>query len=1093
MIDKELEMEKPKIKKRKYLLTSLIVLVSLAVLVLGPLPRFLSTGQVVRLANSLIPGKIEARSIKLNWFGKQTIEDLKLYDPQGNFVLEVNKITANSLTGLLFLSNVDVQIKGLQGNINRNSDGSSNLHQALGIATSKGAPPIEVSLSNVNANINPLRIDLNGQFTSKGTMGSIDLKMELEKASAPESLKVLTARAKGFPVDLLEQIVSFQDPRLGKTLRVALGETLDLKLDQSKENQSQIIELQAKSPRFLANLNGQVSSEGFALTGPGKIAIQLTPELFQLFPDLEGIEMSLSKPMAIEALFDHLKVPFPFNPSKTEMHAQLNIENAFLTTIPRGESVTVHDVIAHFEKALGDPLFNITFKGYVSKQNVTSKIDFKLAFDDKFKHLTADGSLDPFILKNLPGNHEIVLQDILFSLESKFLKDSIFHLTADLTPEDNKQFKDILGSTGKLELEGSVKSKGKEIIGFEKLKASLKSTNVQLEFNGDLNSGKIDVDHLIIGEASLTHLSIPWEVNHSTNKINLSFKGTTALKRDPQEGSIVGQAEIQNWRKNDEMVYSLQLQAYKLPISILASYLKQEYLSSLLGASFDAKLQASNSGIRLNIDGDQFDGTADLMVGEFITLQSQDKPAVFHYILTPSRFEAIKKNLKQAHDISLLSASDMTASISSLRLPWKGSDGKGEVKADFKINQLKAKDKATEQILNFDDLTGTVSSKDVGKQISFSLRASQADKHGFFLNGELDNVMTADNQFNGGGMSLKLEGHAKNLPASLLCEIACLEKTTRMKMEALLGPVLNADIAIQLQRMNGPFAIQLEGANGLVQMDALVNNGILTLNKPFVAEVTASPQLGESVMQDIIPILGGMISAENRLQIIVDPNGFSCPIHFQDLSQIQVGMMTVDLGKVYFSNQGQLGKILSVFKAKPQDIISVWFTPIYLSMEAGRINLQRFDMLAMEAFPLATWGSIDLPGDYIDMVVGLSGKSLQNAIGLPTLDKNYMMQFPYRGKIGKAHVDKTKAAAKIAALTASLTGTPQGLAIGAVIGLASGSLTEEKAPAPTTNPLPWSTQEEDKESGEQEKKPASKNPLKSIKKGASNLINNIFR
>jgi hypothetical protein len=1084
-------------KQKKTFKLSCIILFSIVVILLVlafALPKFLTTEQITRLANTQIPGKMEAQSIHLNWFDKQTVQGLKLYDPQGNLVLELNEATVNSLASLLFQkwsSNINIKVKGLHGHIVRNSTGNSNLHQALGIETSKEIlPPIEVTLTDVNASIDPFNVNLTGQFESKGKQGSIELKAEMEKGVFPENLKVLTARTKGFPVDILEQLVSLQNPRLGKILLVALGETLDLKLDHNNENNSPIVQLQAKSPLFLATLSGNLSSEGFTLAEPGKVAIQLTPELLQLFPEIQRSEITLTKPMTIEALFDHLKIPFPFNLAQTEMHARLNVENALLTTMPKGESVTIHDVNANFDKSVGNPLFNITFKGYVSQQSSTSKIDLELAFDDKFKHLDAKGSLDPFILKHLPGNQEIVLQNIKFNIESTSLKDSLFHLTANLAPEDNKQLADLLGSPAALEIEGSINSKSKEVA-IDNIRASLKSTNAQLEFNGNLNSGKIFVDHLHIGDASLVQMTIPWEMNAAQNILHLSFQGKTALRGAPQKGNITGQAEIKNWQKQEEMAYSIQLQALQLPMALLENHLKQEYLRSLFGSSFDLKLQASNHGITLNVDGDQFDGIAHLKIGDFITLQSEERPAVFHYALTPARFEALRKTFKQTHAISLQSTSEMTVSISKLKLPWKAANATGELQADFKINQLKAWEKTTEQLLSFEDLTGNVLSNDIAKQINFSLRAFQADRNELIMNGELDNAMTENNQLNTASMSVKLQAQAKKLPASLFCEIACLEKTTRIKMEALLGPVLDAEIAVQLQKMNGPVQIQLEGSNGKVQMDAQINKGFLTLNKPFVAEVTASPQLGESVLQEIIPILGGMISAENRLQIIIDPNGFSCPIDLHDLTQIQVGMMTVDLGKVQFSNQGQLGKILSVFKAKPQNVISVWFTPIYVEMQAGRINLQRFDMLAMDAFPLATWGSIDLPGNYIDMVVGLSGKSLQNAIGLPTLDKNYIMQFPYRGPIGKANVDKRKAAAKIAALTASLTGTPQGLAIGAVIGLASGSLTEEKAPAPTTTPFPWTSQEENT-ADEQEKK-SSKNPLKSLKKGASNLINNIFR
>lgn len=982
----------------------------LSAIILLILPSLLPTDQILRMANSQIPGKIDAESVKLSWFGKQEIEQFKLYDPDGNVVLSMDKASLNSLSGLLlhgWTSHFQLEVTGLQGNILRSAEGGSNLHQALGIdAGNEALPPLEIRLFDVDLHLhmgsqsNPLKIDFSGKFESNHNQGSIELKAE---GSAPENLHLFVAKVQGFPIDLLEQLVSIKNPQLGKALRAALGDTLDLELNHHERQGVSLIQLDAKTSLMTAEFYGHLSAEGLSLATPGKITLKAIPALLTtLLP-----EIALRKSTPLEIVIDQFKIPYAsaLTLSQAEIQAHMNVDNVVASTF------TLHDARATLAKMPNDPLFNLTLKGYVDYNTRTSKVDLAISMDDALDRLHVQGKIDPFTLKN-----GIVLQNLGLDAEIRSLKAGQFNLTANLTPQDNPSLSNLLGAVTELKAAGGFKLAPWSV---EQLQGRVKNSYGVMDFNG-----KID-------QSPSLHLSLKGRLNH------------------PQA-------------------------------------------TQLLGSTFEAQIDANlseNGGIMIAAAGDQWAGNAHLTAGDFLTLQS---PALIHYKLTPKRFEAINKRL------SLQNTAAVTLNLTSLKLPLNSPNGKGAFKADLKVDQFKARDFATDQFIHFENLSADLLSQDIARQINFNLHTDQKDKQGrksdLVLKGEVDNALTANYKLNTVDMSMNIQTHAKQLPASLICELVNLEKPVRIKMEALLGPILDADVEVQLKKMNGPLKLFLQGANGQLQMHALINNGFLTLNEPFAAEVAASPQLGESVMQDLVPVLSGMISSEERLQIIIDPEGFSCPIDLKSLDQIQVGMMTVNLGRVYFSNQGQLGKILSVFKAKPQDVISVWFTPIYLSMQAGQINLQRFDMLAMEAFPLAAWGTIDLPGDYINMVIGLSGKSLQSAVGLPTFDKNYIMQFPYRGRIGKASVDRTKAAARIAALAASMTATPQGLALGAVIGLASGSLTEEKAPSPTTQPFPW--QEQNGNTGDSppdEQKKRSKNPLKLIKKGAENLLETFLR
>ena len=162
---------------------------------------------------------------------------------------------------------------------------------------------------------------------------------------------------------------------------------------------------------------------------------------------------------------------------------------------------------------------------------------------------------------------------------------------------------------------------------------------------------------------------------------------------------------------------------------------------------------------------------------------------------------------------------------------------------------------------------------------------------------------------------------------------------------------------------------------------------------------------------------------------------------------------------------------------------------LYVSMKNGVISFKRMDMLIMDTYAIATWGNVDLAANKVNMIIGLTGQALQKGFNIQGLGKDYVAQIPFKGPIDNASIDKKKAAAKIAALVASNRG-PEGLLIGTALHIASGGLKEEKAPPPTTNPLPWSTGEES--SQPTNSKPDSNHPLHQVEEKATSLLKNLI-
>jgi hypothetical protein len=331
--------------------------------------------------------------------------------------------------------------------------------------------------------------------------------------------------------------------------------------------------------------------------------------------------------------------------------------------------------------------------------------------------------------------------------------------------------------------------------------------------------------------------------------------------------------------------------------------------------------------------------------------------------------------------------------------------------------------------------------------------------------------------------------------------MACVGNGARDKLEAILGKSIETDIYVQLHQMQGLFKARLKGENGWLSFDAQIKNNILNLNSPFQMEVSVSPKLGK-LLEDVVPLLGGAVAGQHPIKITISPDDFSLPLQGLDISAIRVGKATLELGRMTFSNDSELANILSLLRQSNNELLTVWFTPLFVHLKEGKLTVERMDMLILDRYALAIWGKINFLKEFVDMRVGMSAAALGYAFNVKGLGKDYMMQLPFTGRLGEAGIDKGKATARITSLIAQTQGGAQGLLIGAVLGIAGGSLGEESAPAPTINRLPWDTGSEtadaaDTASADTQKQHKShhnhRNKSEKLESAASSILQDLFK
>lgn len=611
-------------------------------------------------------------------------------------------------------------------------------------------------------------------------------------------------------------------------------------------------------------------------------------------------------------------------------------------------------------------------------------------------------------------------------------------------------------------------------------------------------------------EMSLKFCHLPWSLDTEKNRLKIEISGNTKLANKKTLGNINGAILLNNWWNNGTFEYNravvdADLQLARLPISLFSSFVDQD-LTKLLGDTVDLQLQTTGTvlenkqkNLTVTIKGDNLEGSASLQIDDAITLRSKENPVKFQITLTNERFQALKQLINPTTDnLNLLAPTVASLSIASINWPINGGSLKDVAfHGKFTLDDLKLQSDKTPKV-HFSELVATVETANFSQSANFTLTGEQisplnGQKLPVAIGAKIDNCLDCNGELNLSNLALDLNAKAQKFPVILFCQLASLDQQFCNQLSALLGDTLNLDLQAKLQEMDGPIKISLDGTNGNILLDGKLDEGILTLNKPFDFNLKVTPQLGQTIFQDLIPILSGMKKSDHPIRMRIAPENFELPVHPLDLKKINANI-TIELGKIYFSNNGQLGIVLDLLQIAPHEELIVWSTPIYASMEAGTLRIERVDLLAMDKFPVAIWGKILTLKDKIDLTIGITGAALYQAFKIKGLEHDYMLQLPLKGKIGEASIDKTRATAKISALVAQKHGSAQGLLIGTVLDIASGGLTEPKVPEPTTNPIPWvdrMTTDIEKDT-EDDRQGALIDTLQSVESATSTAIKTLF-
>ncbi|MBS0634297.1 MAG: hypothetical protein JSR37_02400 [Verrucomicrobia bacterium] len=546
------------------------------------------------------------------------------------------------------------------------------------------------------------------------------------------------------------------------------------------------------------------------------------------------------------------------------------------------------------------------------------------------------------------------------------------------------------------------------------------------------------------GEATCSYKTFNAVVDSLDSVINLNKKeaqGTIAIHSDSALFDTRFQVTADKASADGEMK--------QFPVALLATLANKPELTELLGNTLSANWKATNDQLDVNLQGDNLSFKTSLLIGDNI---SGNDSTLLSYQLSPKRFDALQEMLK-LDKLELKNAVDIALKIKKIELPKK-YENLGTFLDGLSLNTLVTVSQTTlaqanKKAVTIAPLTLNVKQSGKDRKVTFSCETdkSVANSAQIAIDG------SAHNLWNEEGLQLDnarilLDTNIKNLPLDIFYT---------EKLVAAFGESINANLKGDLKDMTaGSIVGSIESPRFKSDIACTLHQGTLTLDKPITAEYTLTAEAGEVLLKDVNPLLATASGTKEPIKLIIDSKGFQVPLKHFSIKDTKIPNITIEPGTLTCKNSGMLSLLTNLLRVSKSDVITLWFTPIYVSVENGIVHCKRADALLSDAFPIATWGKIDLLNDKIDMTLGLSGASVAKAFDISGLDPSYMVQIPIRGTTQSPKIDSGLATTKITALKLQQTSSKTTSIIGGLLEAATTIVEkDDPAPAPTTNPLPW--------------------------------------
>lgn len=184
----------------------------------------------------------------------------------------------------------------------------------------------------------------------------------------------------------------------------------------------------------------------------------------------------------------------------------------------------------------------------------------------------------------------------------------------------------------------------------------------------------------------------------------------------------------------------------------------------------------------------------------------------------------------------------------------------------------------------------------------------------------------------------------------------------------------------------------------------------IRLVNPIKLEMDLTPDVGRIYLRQINPllgeILGSAVADEDMPDMVVNvsPRNMILPTeHFA---------VCIEPMKVVVARGPLVGGILSILSKGRNNIvpekqeIRVETSSINADFDTGGgLTCSRFDLLLAERLHVASWGTIDLIEETIEMILAIPETTLREIMGLSSLPRNYYLKIPIKGTFDQPQID----------------------------------------------------------------------------------------
>lgn len=344
--------------------------------------------------------------------------------------------------------------------------------------------------------------------------------------------------------------------------------------------------------------------------------------------------------------------------------------------------------------------------------------------------------------------------------------------------------------------------------------------------------------------------------------------------------------------------------------------------------------------------------------------------------------------------------------------------------------------------------------------INWSLQGQHQDNtFDVSLKSQINNLTTKNTKLLWSDLKMNSTVAINDLPTSIMTQL--MTNTDKKNiLKELFGNSINGDILQTASKGIIEAYAKLESDNLTANIPLIIDYPTVTLKDPIQAQALVNSSLGRSFMKAYAPDINGEFAFENPISFQIQKDAFNYDLTNKQSLSIKKGAITVGKGsisnnKLLNSTFNLLDQVFDDYNERDESH-KLWVTPIYFSINEGKLSLKRFDVLIDSEMPIASWGTYDIGKDRLSFKFGIEGEYLALKLGKSpqTLKKKGYVPITYKGNLSDARLDTRQLKKAVTVLVGTRTLVGDSLIRNIINQVVSLPFMKD-IPKPTTKPLPW--------------------------------------